>query len=144
MPIVAVEDVRRHRKAPAALQSCASEQQEAPMFVRVAAIETGAVVQHGTVDEIRGNVRAGKAGRLQREAVFRVAYGQRDLLRAEDGLQLRVRRPNRGVQGHEGVHFVAQLPEALHQSACDVCESAGLCERQDLRTQDTKLQCRHS
>src|SRR5882757_5881373 len=139
-----MEDVRRDPEAPAALESCAGEQQEAPMFVRIGGIKTGTVVQGGTVDEIYRDVRTGETGGLQGEAVFRAADGDRDLLHAEDGLQFRVSRPSRTVQRHEGIHVVPQLPEVRYQSTRDIGESAGLGVRQNLRTQDANLQCRHN
>src|SRR5216683_7497004 len=144
MPVVAMEDVRCNSKAPTALESCASEQEKAPMFVRIGGIKTGTVVQGGTVDEIYRDVRTGEAGGLQGETVFRVADDDRDMLHAEDGLQFRVCRPNRGVERHEGIDVVTQQPEVRYQSTCDICEPAGLCVRQDLRAQDTQLQCRHN
>src|SRR5580692_8725015 len=52
-------------------------------------------------------------------------------------------RANRGVQRHEGMHFVAQGAQVLHQGARNVRKSAGLCKRKDLRTQDAQLQCGH-
>jgi len=86
----------------------------------------------------------GKLAVCREKTVFRAADGNRNMLHAEHGLQFRVCRSNRGVERHEGIHMVTQQPEVLHQSACDVGESAGLCVRQDLRTQDTQLQCRHN
>src|SRR6266403_2850687 len=111
MPVVAMEDVGRNSQTPAALESRGGQQQKAPMYVRIGGIETGTVVQRGTIDEIHRDVRAGETGRLQGETEFRGADGHWDLLPAEDGLQLRVRRPNGGVQRHEGVHVVTQQPE---------------------------------
>jgi len=67
------------------------------MFVRVGGIESGAVEQQRAIHEIHGDVRVGKAGRLQGEAIFRVADDQRNLLNARDRLKLRVCRANRGV-----------------------------------------------
>ena len=48
------------------------------------------------------------------------------------------------VQRHEGANVVAQLMEFLDQGPGHVRKSAGFGVRDDLRTQDAKLQWNHS